>query len=92
LEEWSDIEVEGDFRFPWYSDDFAKMVNMMQVTSYFIDDKLQKVTTGNSFKFYIARFLGCLYAPLAKFRYRHGVTFMFVEHWLFRLMVSRLKN
>lgn len=92
LDGWSEIEVEGDYRAPWYTGDFAKMIDMMQVTSYFIDDKLEKLATGDSLKFRIARWAGRLYAPLAKLRYRYGITALFWEYRLFRFMVNRLKG
>jgi len=35
-DEWIGIEVEGNYRFPWESKEFSRMIDMIQVTSYFI--------------------------------------------------------
>lgn len=92
LEGWIDVEAEGNYRPPWYSDALEKMINMMQVASYFIDDKLSKVDTGNTFKFKVARFISRLYAPVAHFRYRHGISTLLVEYWLFNAISQRYRD
>lgn len=92
LEEWVDVEVEGDFRCAWYDDKFAKMVNMMCVTSYFIDNKLFKVKTGSSLKYFFARFAAILYAPVAKLRYRFGVAGFLFEYAVFSSIVRKFRN
>ncbi len=92
LEDWIDVEVEGSFQPPWYSKDIANMIDMMQITSYFIDDKLAKITTGNTFKFTVIKFVGRLYSPIAKFRFRFGLTALLVESCVFKYIVRRYKN
>jgi hypothetical protein len=88
VEGWINVEVEGDFRFPWYTDEFAAMINMMQVTSYFLDDKLSRLATGRSLRHFLVRLIGRLYKPFAKFRYRHGLTAFLIEFRLYTLMVK----
>jgi anaerobic magnesium-protoporphyrin IX monomethyl ester cyclase len=88
LDGWVEIEAEGDYRPPWYGDGLVTMINMMQVASYFIDDKLFKVQTGNTIKFRLARVCARLYAPFARFRYRHGISAFLFEYWLFNRLSS----
>lgn len=92
LEGWSDVEVESEFRLPWFTEPLAEMIAMMQVTSYFIDNKLDKLPMGNSFKYRLAKWLGRLYTPVARFRFRHGITSFFVERFFFRLLVHRVRD
>jgi len=83
LEDWIDVEVEGSYCAPWYSEKFAQMIHMMQVTSYFIDNKLKKIETGNTARFLMVRVLGWIYRPVALFRYRFGLPSALIEYWLF---------
>lgn len=92
LEGWVEVEAEGDYRPPWYSDRQAKMINMMQVGSYFIDNKISKIQTGNTMKFRVARMLAPLYAPAARFRYRHGFTALLAEYRLFNAIAHRYRD
>jgi radical SAM superfamily enzyme YgiQ (UPF0313 family) len=83
LEGWMDVEVEGDFQPPWYSRQFAAMVNMMQVAAYFIDNKLFTFSLGAGSKNLLIKLVGRCYQPLARLRYRHGITALLIEHWLY---------
>lgn len=91
-EEWIHVEVEGRFQPAWYGREFARMVNMMIVTSYFIDDKLFKVTLGNTFAYRCLKVMGKLYAPMAKFRFRHGISFFLFEYLIFNFIARRIKS
>ncbi len=82
-EEWGGMEVEGDFTPPWYTPQFAATVNMMQVAAYFIDRKFFTLSTGSRSKDLLLRIASYLYGPLATFRYRHGITALLIEHWLY---------
>jgi radical SAM superfamily enzyme YgiQ (UPF0313 family) len=84
LADWINIEVEGDYRLPWYTRKLTNTIDMMRITSYFIDDKVFKVETGNTFKFNVIRFIAWLYAPLAKFRLKHGIEKFLFEYKLFK--------
>lgn len=92
LEDWIDVEVEGDYRMPWYSDQTIAMLNMMQVTSYFIDNKLVKLDTGKTFKYWALKIIGRLYSPFARLRYRFGVTLFLFEFYLFNAVVRRMRR
>jgi len=83
---WAIVENEGDFRPSWYSPEFARMIDMIQVTSYFVDDKLSKVHVGSTFKYAVIRFLGRLYSPVARFRLRHGISACLIEYRLYNLL------
>jgi len=83
LEDWAETEAEGNYRPPWYTDEQAKMIKMMQVTSYFIDHKIEKVDIGNSLRFKVVRVLAWLYSPLATLRFRYGITGLLIEYRIF---------
>jgi hypothetical protein len=84
LPEWANTEAEGDYRAPWYSDEQAAAINMMQVCSYFIDDKVFKVKVGNTWKFRLVKLAARLYGPVAKARLRLGFHGLLVEDLIFR--------
>ncbi|MFH0798823.1 MAG: radical SAM protein [Pseudomonadota bacterium] len=92
LEDWIDREAEGSWRMPWYTKETAKMIDMMQVTSFFIDDKIFKVRTGRTLKFLLARLVSWIYAPIARLRFKHGFSGMLVEHKLFQWSVSAFRK
>lgn len=92
LEDWIEMESEGDYRPPWYTKDLTAMINMMQITSFFIDKKIEKVNTGNTIKFKILRFVSLLYSPIAKLRFLFGITAMLVEYKLFYWFTSRFRE
>lgn len=92
LQDWVETEAEGDYRPPWYGDAFADMINMMQVTSFFIDDKLFKVETGDTIRFQVLRLLARLYKPLALLRYRRGNCAALLEYKLFYLFTSSFRT
>jgi anaerobic magnesium-protoporphyrin IX monomethyl ester cyclase len=92
MEDWANIEVEGDYQAPWSSKQETAMINMMQVTSYFVDSKVFKVETGNSLKFRIVRILAYLYKPIAVARLKYGVSGLLIENVLFRLVSSIYRN
>lgn len=82
-EEWGAVEVEGDFTPPWYTPQFSAAVNMMQVAAYFIDRKFFTLSTGNRLKDLLLRSVSHLYRPIARARYRRGITALLIEHWLY---------
>jgi anaerobic magnesium-protoporphyrin IX monomethyl ester cyclase len=92
IEDWANIEVEGDYQAPWCSKNAAAMINMMQVTSYFVDNKVFKVETGNSLKFRIIRILAYLYKPLAVARLKYGISGFLIENTVFRMVSSFYRN
>lgn len=91
LEKWGEMEAEGDYRPPWYIESYAKMINMIQVTSFFIDDKIYKVKTGRTIIFTLARLCGKFYKPLAICRMKFGITAFLIEYKLFHWFSSRFR-
>lgn len=91
-DDWINIEVEGDFRLPWLSSEFNRMVEMMRVTSYFIDDKPLKLNTGNTLQFRLLRFATYFYGPVARFRFRYGIATFLLEQRLFAWFVNRMRG
>ncbi|MDD2733606.1 MAG: radical SAM protein [Desulfuromonadaceae bacterium] len=89
---WIDVEVEGDYKFPWYTTDFANMVNMMHVTSYFLDKKLFSLAAGRSFKHFLIRAIGRLYRPFARIRYRYGIASCLFEYWIYNMLVRNFRR
>jgi len=57
----------------------------MLVTSYFIDDKITKLSEGRAPLIRLIRTLSTIYKPIAKIRLKHGITWGLVEYRLFRL-------
>jgi len=92
LEGWIDVEVEGDYTPPWYTAEFAAMVNMMQIAAYFIDRKLATFSLGSGMKSLLIRLAGRLYGPLALLRYRRGISACLVEYRLYRLLVATFRK
>lgn len=92
LEDWLEMEAEGDYRPPWYSEELTRMINMMQITSFFIDNKIMKVETGRTLKFIFVRLLSMLYNPIAKWRFQHGITKYLIEYRLFSLFTSKFRS
>jgi len=88
LEDWAELEAEGDYRPPWYDDEMEAAINMMRITSYFVDDKINKVKTGQTFKYRFARCLAWLYTPIARLRLKYGVSHFLIEGSAFRMFAS----
>jgi anaerobic magnesium-protoporphyrin IX monomethyl ester cyclase len=84
LEDWINVEAEGNYIPAWYTRKFSDAINMMRVTSFFIDDKAFKIETGNTIKFKLVRLIAIIYAPLAKFRLKHGLANLLFEYKLFQ--------
>lgn len=91
LEDWIEVEAEGDYRPPWYTKDLVAMIHMMQIASFFIDKKIRKVNIGNTFKFKILRFVARLYSPIARFRFSSGISSMLLEYKLFYWFTSMFR-
>lgn len=90
LEEWATVENEGNLSMAWYSPESVRMIKMMQVTSYFVDDKLSKVQALSTLKYAFIRLIGRLYMPFARFRLRYGITSFLVEYRLFNFLYNSI--
>jgi radical SAM superfamily enzyme YgiQ (UPF0313 family) len=85
LQAWSEIETEGDpITNQWYEKGMKEFGNMLLVTSYFIDNKIEKTTQGTTLFTKSARLANRLYRPIARFRMKHGVSSLLFEYWLYR--------
>jgi radical SAM superfamily enzyme YgiQ (UPF0313 family) len=95
LEGWVKIEVEGDFRAPWYSENMKEYCDLLLIGSYFIDKKIYKITIGHALFYKFAKIVSRLYLPIINFRFRHGIYKWFIEYKLYKLitkiMVSNYK-
>ncbi|MGE4279556.1 MAG: radical SAM protein [Magnetospirillum sp.] len=92
LQEWANIEVEAEANSNWYPPGMERFFNLMLICSYFIDNKVMKVSRGKTLFFKFARVLNLLYRPIALFRLRHGITFGLVEYSGYRLMTRLLSR
>jgi len=88
LEDWVEMEVEGLYRPPWYTDEISASIDMMQVVSYFVDNKINKVDTGNTLKYRVARLLAGIYTPLARLRLQVGYSGLLIENFLLRRVAA----
>lgn len=89
LQDYAEVEVEGEFKVSWFSEQKKRFYQMLLITSYFVDDKITKMGTGDSTFYRIMRVLSRTYAPVARFRLRTGFTGLFIEGAMYRL-ASRL--
>ncbi len=92
LKDWISEELESDKAQPWYTGGLEGIIRMLQVTSYFIDNKasliLEKKSLGNN----LIKFFSRVYEPLARYRFEHGVSFGLVEYPLYQFFVSRYQR
>ncbi|HPZ07296.1 MAG TPA: radical SAM protein, partial [Candidatus Eremiobacteraeota bacterium] len=92
LEEWIYEELEGDKSQVWYTSEIEKMIKMLQVTSYFIDNKQVLLLKKHSFKNMLIKLLFMLYRPVARFRFKYGITGALIEYPIFQFFVSRYRK
>jgi len=91
LRDFTGVEVEGMFRSAGFSKEHLKFCDMLLITSYFIDDKIHKVTDGRTPFYFIFGVLSKLYGPIAHFRLKNGYTGFFLERHIYRI-ASRLMS
>ena len=84
LAEWADIEVEANAKAGWYEPGVERMFNLMLITSYFIDNKIPRLTSGRTWFFKLARLVNTLYRPVALLRLRRGWSALLIEYVLYR--------
>ena len=68
------------------------MINMINITSFFIDKKLFKVNAGDTLRFNILRLMAMLYFPFAYLRFKFGLTCCLVEYSLFKCYSKRKRR
>ncbi|MEK6715194.1 MAG: radical SAM protein [Candidatus Omnitrophota bacterium] len=73
LKDWGKYDVESsDYNPVWLSDAHNKFIRMMFLCMYFIDDKIIRISEGNSLRFIFMRILSFFYKPIAVFRFKRG--------------------
>ncbi|MFC1576269.1 B12-binding domain-containing radical SAM protein [Candidatus Omnitrophota bacterium] len=92
IKEWSEVRAGGEFDAPWLSKKIKKYCNMLFVTSYFMDNKVQRLTSGNTVFYRILRLASRLYGPIARLRVRHSLYQGLVEYKLYRVIARFVKR
>ncbi|MEQ8667511.1 MAG: radical SAM protein [Rhodospirillales bacterium] len=92
LQAWSEIEVEGEIDAQWYERGMSQFCNLLLIGSYFVDNKVQRLTTGRTFYYQVLRLVNRLYRPVARFRMRHGITQGLIEYPLYRMLTAFLSR
>jgi anaerobic magnesium-protoporphyrin IX monomethyl ester cyclase len=93
LQAWANIEVEGDAASSdWYDARTHRFFNLMLICSYFIDNKVMRVTQGRTLFYKLMRLANVLYRPIALFRFRNGLSRWLVEYHLYRLLTRLLSR
>lgn len=73
LEEWGEYDVESsDYNPAWLSDAHNSFIRMMFLCMYFIDNKIIRLSEGNSFRYKMLKTIALLYKPIAMFRFKRG--------------------
>ncbi len=85
LDDWANIEVEGDYTAPWLTKEMKRFCDLMLVSCYFIDRKAQKVTKGKSLVEFGIRLIDNMYGPIARYRFKKGYYQAFLEYSLYNV-------
>lgn len=92
LDEWIKSELEQEVFSPWFSEEMKNHIKMLQVTSYFIDNKAQLLLHSGSVKDLIIKILSKIYQPIARFRVKSSWSGMLIEARLFFLAQKLMKK
>lgn len=93
LQAWANIEVEGDAALTnWYDAKTRRFFNLLLICSYFIDNKVMRLTKSRSPLYMLARLANFIYRPIALFRLRNGLSGWLLEYHLFRLLTRILST
>lgn len=90
LRAWAEVELENEAVFPWYPEGMAEFCNLMVIASYAVDDKIFRFSEGSSALYRALRAAARAYGPIARFRLRHGIDALLVEHHLYRAAKAAL--
>lgn len=86
LEEWGNYDVESSNYNPeWLSKRHNQFIRMMFICMYFIDNKIFKLSKGNSIRYKLLRILSFIYKPVALFRFKKGLYHFLIEDKLYNL-------
>ena len=89
LQDWINVEVEGEYESPWHPPNLTNYFNLVLLAHYFIDDKIFKMTSGKTVFYKILRILCWLYKPIIRFRLKHNLYQFLLEYQLYRFIVNR---
>ena len=82
---WARMEVETEYDLPWMEPVNKRFIRMLLMSSYFIDDKINKMETGNTVLMRVLKILNKCYRPIARFRLRYGISGLLVERFFYNL-------
>ena len=86
LEDWIAIDTgESDMFFPWYTKESNNYINMFQITSYFIDNKIIREIPPTTLFNKILRIIAVIYRPIALLRLKYDITAFNIEYLMYRL-------
>jgi hypothetical protein len=93
LDAWANIEVEGEASsVGWYDNKMRRFFNLLLICSYFIDNKMTRLTDSRSPLYMAVRLANWIYRPVALFRLRHGLSGWLIEYQLYRLLTRILST
>ena len=90
LDDWAKIEAEGDISDQWYDAEVERFCNLMLLCSYFIDNKIARVTEGKSLFTRFARITNRLYRPVARLRFKYGWSRFLIEYYIYSYLTGAL--
>lgn len=80
LEGWIDFDQSGFARnSPWLTKKQRDLLDMLYVTTIFIDRKVQSLFISKKIRYKIFRLIALLYRPIARFRLKNHFTAFFLE-------------
>lgn len=87
LKDWGKYELESsDYNPVWMSREHNKIIRMMFLSMYFIDDKIFKLTTGRTMKYRLLKALAWAYRPIAIFRFKYGIYRFLFEDRIYNMV------
>lgn len=92
LEGWIDIDTaDADMFYPWYTEQYNDYIKMFQITSFFMDRKIQREIQATTWFNRLLRIIATTYRPIAIFRLKYDIVFCNVEYRLYRVFRMFLK-
>ncbi len=92
LQDWTNIEAEGNFSAPWYPPNMKKVCDMLLVCSYFVDNKIAKMTSGRTIFYKLMKLINIIYRPIALFRLKHFAYQFLFEYEIYKILTKLIKN
>ena len=92
LDEWIKSELEQEVFSPWFSEEMKQYIKMLQVTSYFIDNKAQLLLKTKSLKDFVIKIISKIYQPIARFRLKSSWSTILIEARVFFLAQKLMKK